>query len=256
MAKAVLIGKAWAQKEISAATNRAMQAYQSAYQGAISREAPFYEAGMGGLNALRGALTPEGGMTPVDMISGLPPGVGADVVNYLTQTPMYEFPFQEGLRAMDRSAASRGMLLSGAQQRGATRYGQNFALMNALSPAMANYQNYLRNIAGLGGVGQTAAGRLGQYDIRTGELFGQANLQQAQLQAGLANAQAGTQMQGQQLNALTSAYNQRNMLGSIGQIGGAVAGLPWGQIGNSLGIGSSYTLPQGIGDAQGGSIYS
>ena len=84
---------------------------------------------------------------------------------------------------------------------------------------MQNRQNYLRDIAGLGGVGQTAAGRLGQYDMRTGSA-GQANLAQAQLQAGLAQGQAQTQLGQQKLNALTSAYNREQLLGSIGSIGG------------------------------------
>ena len=41
--------------------------------------------------------------------------------------PSYDFRKQEGINALDRSGASRGRVLSGAQDRAVTRYGSNLA---------------------------------------------------------------------------------------------------------------------------------
>lgn len=76
-------------------------------------------------------------------------------------SPGYQFRLDEGTRAMDRSAAARGMLLSGAQNKALTRYGQGVA-----SEEFMNYSNALRNIAGLGQVSnQSVSGAAGQYGV-------------------------------------------------------------------------------------------
>ena len=43
------------------------------------------------------------------------------------EDPSYQFKKQEGINALDSSAASRGLLLSGPQQRAISRYGSNIA---------------------------------------------------------------------------------------------------------------------------------
>ena len=43
----------------------------------------------------------------------------------LTQDPGYQFRMQEGIDALDASASARGRLLSGAQNKALTQYGQN-----------------------------------------------------------------------------------------------------------------------------------
>ncbi|MCF4166330.1 hypothetical protein L2U69_11800 [Zavarzinia compransoris] len=65
-----------------------------------------------------------------------------------TASPDYQFRFTEGLNALDRSAASRGMLLSGAQVKGTQDFGQNLA--------STEYGNYFNRLAGLAGIGQSA----------------------------------------------------------------------------------------------------
>lgn len=52
---------------------------------------------------------------------------GNSQLDALRQSPGYQFRLQEGIGARDASAASRGLLLSGAQQRAIERYGQDFA---------------------------------------------------------------------------------------------------------------------------------
>ena len=245
----------WAQGETSNAVQRAMDAYQNAFQqanidlnvakGDLTKYlSPYTTAGEQGMNALSPLLT---GLSSQDMISGLPPGASSDLLNYLTQSQVYQFPFQEGLNALDRSASARGMLLSGQQQKGAQQYGQNFALSNALGPAMQNYQNYLRNLAGLGGMGLQAATTTGtglaglgtkmaDVAMQTGQLYGSANLAQAGLQNALAgNIASSYTQQGLLDQAAGNKYG--NALGSL--IGTGIGGAydifknsPWGQIGS------------------------
>lgn len=61
-------------------------------------------------------------------------------------SPGYQFRVNEGVSALDKSAASRGRLRSGAQNKALTRYGQGIA-----SEEFGNYTNRLAQIAGLGG---------------------------------------------------------------------------------------------------------
>lgn len=63
-------------------------------------------------------------------------------------SPGYNFRFNEGVRAIDRGAAARGMLGSGARLRALQRYGQGIAA--------DEYANYMNRLAALTGIGQTA----------------------------------------------------------------------------------------------------
>lgn len=45
----------------------------------------------------------------------------------VTQDPGYQFRMDQGIEALDKSAAARGRLLSGAQQKGVNAYAQNVA---------------------------------------------------------------------------------------------------------------------------------
>ena len=63
-------------------------------------------------------------------------------------SPGYQFRLGEGVKALDRSAAARGQLLSGAQTKAVQGYGQNLA--------SGEYGNYVNRLANLSGVGQAA----------------------------------------------------------------------------------------------------
>lgn len=98
-------------------------------------------------------------------------------------SPGYQFRLDEGGRAMDRSAAARGMLLSGAQNKALTRYGQGVA-----SDEFNQYANALRNIAGLGQVsGQTAGGAASQYGVNAANAAMQSGMARASGYMGTAN---------------------------------------------------------------------
>lgn len=68
--------------------------------------------------------------------------------NSITQTPGYDFRLGEGVKAIDRSAAARGRLNSGATGKALTQYGQDYAT--------GEYDKTWNRLASLAGVGQTA----------------------------------------------------------------------------------------------------
>lgn len=84
--------------------------------------------------------------------------------------PGYAFRMREGLKALDRTAAARGGLLSGAQLRGVTRFGQELGSQefgNAFNRYNIGFQNRLNPLQSLTGMGQTTtntlANQAGEY---------------------------------------------------------------------------------------------
>lgn len=97
----------------------------------------------------------------------------------LTQMPGYQFGVDQGVQALDRSAASRGTALSGGQLKDITTFGQNYGMMNAWQP-------YISQLSGAAALGENAAAGVGNIGATTG-----ANVARTQLAAGEAAA-AGT----------------------------------------------------------------
>jgi len=99
--------------------------------------------------------------------------LGGDASKFRT-TPGYEFRLGEGVKALERGASARGGLLSGAQQKALTRYGQDIGSQE--------YQNYLSQLAGLMGQGYGASTTSGGYLTGAGSnlanLYGNIGQQQ------------------------------------------------------------------------------
>jgi hypothetical protein len=70
-----------------------------------------------------------------------------------TNSPDYQFALSEGMKGLDRSAASKGRLYSGGYGEDLTRFGQGLATQN--------YGNYYNRLASMAGLGQTTATNLG-----------------------------------------------------------------------------------------------
>lgn len=116
--------------------------------------------------------------------------------------PGYQFRLSEGMKALDRSAAARGGLLSGATLRGAQRYGQGLAAdeyTNAFNRYQAERAARLNPLQSLAGMGQTTANTLGTQ-------AGQMGQSMAQGAAQMGNIRASGYMN--QANALTGALGQ------------------------------------------------
>ena len=103
------------------------------------------------------------------------PNAGA-ATSALTQFPGYQFGLNQGITALDRSAASQGLLLSGGQIKAAQQYGQGYAMQNAWNP-------YVQQLNSLSGLGENAGAVVGNQGVATG-----ANVANAQLAAGQAAA--------------------------------------------------------------------
>lgn len=77
----------------------------------------------------------------------------AENLGPLEATPQFNFLLDQGVQARDRSAASRGKLLSGQQVKGIEGFGQGLALQNS--------DNRLNRLASLAGIGQSATTNTG-----------------------------------------------------------------------------------------------
>jgi hypothetical protein len=136
----------------------------------------------------------------------------ADYSQFLN-SPDYQFALQQGLQGVQNSAAAQGGLYSGNALRGITDYGQGMA-----SQQLGNYANRL---AGIAGVGQTAANTIGQGAMATGANVGN-------LLVGAGNARASGIIN--QANAWANTGNQLAMYYGMGGFGG---GSPFGSGGSN-----------------------
>jgi len=139
--------------------------------------------------------------------SGGPSGsTAAGAMSALQNDPGYQFQFQQGLQGLDRSAASRGLLLSGAQLKDAQTFGQGQA-----QSAFGNYTSLLSSIAGMGqnagaqvgGFGATAGQGIANSQLAAGQAtaagqVGSANALTSGLSSGLQNALLAYQLYGNQ----------------------------------------------------------
>lgn len=128
------------------------------------------------------------------------------------QDPGYAFRMSEGLKALDRQAAARGGLISGAALKAATRYGQDKAsdeYMNAFNRYQTNRANQLNPLFSLSDRSQMATNTLGtagqNYANQAGEAYQGIGNARASGYIGQGNALAGALNQG--INAY--GYNQR-----------------------------------------------
>ena len=154
--------------------------------------APYLAAGTESVNQLATDLRPGGRFattTPFDF-------------RYDQNTdPGYGFRFSEGMKALDRSAASRGGLLSGATLRGATRFGQDLAAgsrQNAFNEYLTGFnaqtgeRNQLYNrLAGVAGTGQNAVGSVTAQGANMAGNIGNAYMTSAANTGNAAMAAAG-----------------------------------------------------------------
>jgi hypothetical protein len=187
------------------ATQAAQDAQERMFERQVELQEPFRQAGIGALNK----LIPLSDYTKFGM-------------DQFTQDPGYGFRLTEGMKSLDRTAAARGGLLSGATLKGAQRYGQDLAsqeYQNAFNRYQTERAAQLNPLQSLAGVGQTAAGTLtnayGAYGAQTGQNLQDIASARASGYLGQSNAlnqalgQAGQMYQyGQRTNALADFYGR------------------------------------------------
>lgn len=79
-------------------------------------------------------------------------------------SPDYAYALDQGMRSLDRNAASRGSLFSGGTDLDRMQFGQGLALQNS--------NNYWDKLAGLSGTGNQTAGQLGQLGANSASNIG------------------------------------------------------------------------------------
>lgn len=146
--------------------------------------------------------------------------------------PGYQFRMQEGINALDSSAAARGRLQSGAQARATTRYASNLAsqeYQNAFNRNLATQGTRFNQLASMAGVGQTAVNATQQAGQQMAGSVGNALMAGGQAQAqgylNAGNAQAGA------YQGVATAANQ----GISNMLMANMAGIgPWANSGGGL----------------------
>ena len=162
------------------------------FQAQQQQQAPYREAGVNALNKLQG-------LADYKMFG--PEQFSAD--------PGYGFRLAEGQKALDRSAAMRGGLISGGALKAATRYGQDMGsqeYQNAFNRYQIERNATLNPLQSLAGIGQTANNQLGQagqnyatsvgnnlgsYGTNVGNLMTSSGAANAAGQVGMTNAITG-----------------------------------------------------------------
>jgi hypothetical protein len=180
-----------AAKTQAASADRAANLQKDQFEQTREDQLPFLEAGYKGQNKL------------LDLL-GLSENTGAAGYGSMAKNfsmadyqadPGYDFRLTEGIKALDRTAASRGGLLSGAALKGITRYGQGLAseeYQNAYNRYNTNRANILNPLQSLTGQGQTTANTLGtagqNYATNAGNAYMNAGNARASGYVGSANA--------------------------------------------------------------------
>lgn len=117
---------------------------------------PYMQGGQNAFTALGNLMGLGGPAASANMLAGLQ--------NY----PGYQWALSQGQNALDQSAASRGLLLSGGQIKDTTAYGQGMA--NQL------YNQYFGQLMGMSQLGQASAAMTGQQGTYAAQGAGMAQM--------------------------------------------------------------------------------
>jgi len=184
----------------AAAADSAAQLQNEQYRQTREDQMPWLKAGEQALNKLVPLATD---YTPFGM-------------SQFQADPGYGFRMSEGMKALERSAAARGGLLSGATLKGIQRFGQDLGsqeYQNAFNRYQTERAARLQPLQSLAGVGQTTAQQLGQAGQTMASNVGESLTSGAAARASgyVGGANALTQGLGTYLN-----YSQgQNMLNAL-----------------------------------------
>ena len=227
-------------------------AQQQATQQQTANAQPYLNLGSGGATSLASLLAPGGQLTQ---------GFGAFDPNSVNPNsdPGYAFQQQQGLAALQNSAAARGGLLSTGTAKNLLGFSQGLAsteYQNAYNRALQSYQtnqnnfntnnnNVYSRLMGAAGLGQNSSVNLNSNLQQGAQNTGSIDLNAAQQQAqqvnnaaaarasgiiGSANAWSGAL--GGMFNSLPGSLSLSSLLGRLGGGGGNSGGFIGGTNGN------------------------
>jgi len=180
----------------------------------FSQASPWISAGRSAVEQIGsllgfGSMAGEGGDGGAYYFTGDPDGsVKKRALNSFTTSPGYTFRQGEGVKALDRSAASRGSTLSGGQIKAVQEFGEGLAAQEYDS-----YFNRLLGVAGMGNQAQSGtAGTNSGLTAASGNNTMQGAVARGSAYQAGANALGSGIMQGGN-NLLVGAYMFRKPLG-------------------------------------------
>lgn len=181
------------------------------FQEQKALQEPFRQAGLGAQNRLLDLL----GLSQNKSAEGYGSLMRDFGQQDFQQDPGYAFRLSEGLKALDRQAAARGGLISGAALKASQRYGQDMAsqeYQNAFNRFQVNRSNKLTPLQSLTGGSQTAANTIsnaaGQYGQAGGEAIQNAAAARASGYVGGTNALTGAIGQGFNMYQQNQMFNR------------------------------------------------
>ena len=192
------------------AAKQAAQLDKEMYYDQAARMEPFRQAGLTTQTELMRQMGLSGDANSA--------GYGNLLKNFSQQDfqadPGYGFRLKEGLKAIDRTAAARGNMISGAAMKAAERYGQDMAsqeYQNAYNRYNNDRSTNYQMLTGQQSVGQNASNAMnqasGQYAQNAGDAYMQAGNARASGYVGAANAWSGA------LNNMSNMYMMNKFYG-------------------------------------------
>jgi hypothetical protein len=220
MAGSALVGAEASRKAGSTQANAARRAedlQREMFERQVELQEPWRQAGLTALNKLIPLATE---YTPFGM-------------EQFQADPGYAFRMAEGMKALERSAAARGGLLSGGALKATQRFGQDLASQeytNAFNRYQAERSARLAPLQSLAGVGQTSAqqiaGQAGQMGANVGNLMQAGAAARASGYMGQANALMqglGSYMNYQQGQNMMNMLQNQGYRGASPSYGGGMA---------------------------------
>ncbi len=148
--------------QVANAENNTLNFQQGVYDTSVNNLSPFLNTGTQALSQLSGLYGLGGGTA-----AGTPGGNALAAFTNFTQLPSYQFPLQQGELAANRGLAASGLAGSGAQAKALTQYGQGYASQG--------FNGYISQLAGLAGMGQSAANQIGTLGNNAAQTIAGAN---------------------------------------------------------------------------------
>lgn len=207
----------------AASADRATELQREQFERQVELQEPWRRSGIAAQNQLltllginpnpppKTIMTPFGAI-PVPTKNGIDSGLTVDTSSpqfgkygkafsetNFTADPGYAFRLSEGMKALERSAAARGGLLSGTTMKGLQRYGQDLAsqeYQNAFNRYYAERNAALNPLQSLAGVGQTSTQQLGSAGQNYATTVGNALIGQGQAAANAALARGSAYQRG------------------------------------------------------------
>lgn len=151
--------------------NQASKAQQSAAKNATAEQQHMFDQ-------VRGDLSPynTAGQSALKQAAGMGPFNFNMSQGQLEETPGYQFNLAQGEKAVQNSAASRGLGVSGAAQKGAATYATGLAdstYQNQFNNALTTYNTNYGNLMNRATLGENAAAQTGAYGTQTANSIAQ-----------------------------------------------------------------------------------